>query len=105
MRKAVVKIHNIQAGIFTENNSEFYIFQYDKNYSGPPISLTMPVREKEYMYENFPPFFDGLLPEGIQLEGLLKQYKIDKNDFFTQLLVIGSDLVGAVTVENIDDYE
>ena len=73
MRKALIKIHNIKAGIFIEESQQHYVFQYNKEYEGPSISLTMPVRDEVYEYENFPPFFDGLLPEGIQLEGLLKK--------------------------------
>ena len=44
-------------------------------------------------------FFEGLLPEGIMLEGLLRYAKIDKNDYFSQLIQVGHDLVGNVTVE------
>ncbi len=55
----------------------------------------------EYTYASFPPFFDGLLPEGNQLDGLLKIRKIDKDDYFSQLMAVGGDLVGAVTVEEI----
>ena len=102
MREALIKIHNIRAGILKEENQRHYVFQYDLGYQGPPISLTMPVREEGYEFESFPPFFDGLLPEGIQLEGLLKKYKIDKNDYFQQLLATGLDLVGAVTIEKIN---
>ncbi len=101
MRKALIKIHNAKAGILEESQTH-YIFQYDLNYTGPPISLTMPVREDAYEFESCPPFFDGLLPEGIQLEGLLKKYKIDKKDYFSQLLATGLDLVGAVTIEKIN---
>lgn len=105
MRKALIKIHNKKAGIFIEESQQHYLFQYNKEYDGPPISLTMPVRDEVYAYENFPPFFEGLLPEGIQLEGLLKKYKIDKYNYFKQLLVSGLDLVGAVTVENINNSD
>jgi len=101
MRKALVKIHNIRAGIFVEESSQHYIFQYDESYNSSPISLTMPAKDKVYEFDEFPPFFDGLLPEGIQLEGLLKKYKIDRDDYFTQLVVVGADLVGAVTIEEI----
>ena len=102
MRKAQVNIHNIKAGTLIEESPEHYIFQYDPDYNGPPVSLTMPVREDAYEFESFPPFFDGLLPEGIQLEGLLKICKIDNKDFISQLLATGQDLVGAVTVEIIN---
>lgn len=99
MRKAIIKIHDQKAGILIEENHQNYVFQYDKNYQGPVVSLTMSLVEKNYHYEKFPPFFEGLLPEGIQLEGLLKKYKIDKQDYFQQLIQTGSDLVGAITVE------
>jgi serine/threonine-protein kinase HipA len=39
------------------------------------------------------------LPEGLLLEGLLKQRKIDKFDYLSQLIAVGNDLVGAVTVQ------
>jgi serine/threonine-protein kinase HipA len=37
------------------------------------------------------------------LEGLLKIGKIDKNDYFSQLIATGNDLVGAVTVKELQD--
>jgi serine/threonine-protein kinase HipA len=61
----------------------------------------MPLNQRIYTFDRFPPFFDGLLPEGIQLEGLLKIRKIDKNDFFSQLLAVGEDMVGVITVKEI----
>jgi len=38
------------------------------------------------------------LPEGFQLEALLRRKKLDRNDHFGQLLLVGGDTVGAVTV-------
>ncbi len=102
MKKTLVKIHNIPAGIFIEENPQHYTFKYFDDYLGPAISLTIPVTQSKYEYYSFPAFFDGLLPEGIQLEAILKAYKVDKNDYFQQLIITGSDLVGAVTVESMD---
>ncbi|HQO09909.1 MAG TPA: HipA N-terminal domain-containing protein [Clostridiales bacterium] len=103
MRKAIIKIHDISAGVLTEYDPNRYGFKYDVGYSGPPVSLTMPVISEEYIFERFPPFFDGLLPEGIQLDGLLRTYKIDKYDYFQQLIITGRDLVGAVTADELND--
>jgi serine/threonine-protein kinase HipA len=75
-----------------------YRFEYTPEYTGPPISLTMAVRTEAYVFEEFPPFFDGLLPEGAQLEAMLRLHKLDRDDKFGQLLLIGADTVGAVTV-------
>lgn len=33
------------------------------------------------------------------LEGLLRQTKIDRHDFMSQIIAVGEDLVGNVTVE------
>ena len=100
MRKAEVFMHGVQAGVLEEVVlGKSYRFNYLEDYNGPPISLTMPVENREFFFQNFPPFFDGLLPEGILLEGLLKQKKIDKYDYFSQLVTVGNDLVGAVTVQ------
>ena len=99
MRKAIVYVHNNRAGVLTEILSTEYYFEYDDNYKGDSVSLTMPVSQKKYSYNSFPPFFDGLLPEGFMLEGLLKNANIDANDYFSQLIAVGSNLAGAVTVE------
>jgi serine/threonine-protein kinase HipA len=103
IRKAKVYIGTSEAGTLTELKfREKYIFVYLENYSGRPVSLTMPISQKIYEFLSFPPFFDGLLPEGHQLEGLLKFGKIDRNDFFSQLMAVGEDLIGNVSVKEIE---
>jgi serine/threonine-protein kinase HipA len=103
MRRAEVSMHGMPAGILEEIEAgRKYRFTYLENYPGPPVSLTMPVEEKKFVFDHFPPYFDGLLPEGILLEGLLKQRKIDKYDYLGQLIAVGNDLVGAVTVQEIN---
>jgi len=102
MRKAKVYVKGIEAGILSELVQGIeYVFEYLEAYKGLEVSRTMPTSQKVYKYNGFPPFFDGLLPEGIQLEGLLKIRKIDRSDYFSQLIAIGEDTVGAVTVKEI----
>jgi len=99
MRKAEVSMHGAPAGILEEIEAQKkYRFTYYEEYTGPSIALTMPLSKKEFDFDRFPPFFDGLLPEGLLLEGLLKLRKIDKFDYLSQLIAVGNDLVGAVTV-------
>ena len=99
MRKAKVYFRDQLAGTLIElEKNRQYRFSYLDDYDGPAISLTMPVTQKDYEFTGFPPFFDGLLPEGFQLEALLRKRKIDRNDLFGQLVIVGQDLVGAVTV-------
>lgn len=101
MRTARVFVNkNLFAGILTElDNQAGYTFEYVTNYQGPPISLTMPVVQAVYEFKKFPPFFEGVLPEGAQLEGLLRYAKLDRYDYFGQLMAVGEDLVGAVSVQ------
>ena len=99
MQHAKVYMQGVYAGMLTEETHEAYVFAYAPDYDGPPISLTMPIRSEPYRFDTFPSFFDGLLPEGAMLEGLLRQRKIDRYDYFSQLVSVGGDLVGAVTVE------
>lgn len=103
MRRAIVMVHGNRAGVLTEMSSGEYHFEYDESYEGEAVSLTMPLNHKKYGYKSFPPFFEGLLPEGIMLEGLLRIAKIDKKDYFSQLIATGNDLVGAVTVKSMEN--
>lgn len=100
MRKAQIFFDSRPAGILTEENGH-YIIEYSKNYKGPSISRTMPREKEKFEFEEFPSFFDGLLPEGVNLEAFLRRTKIDRRDYFGQLLAVGRDLVGAVTVEEV----
>ena len=102
MRRAKIFVNGVPAGILEEHLPGLsYTFRYDDDYSGQAVSLTMPTSAKEYSFHSFPPFFDGLLPEGFQLDALVRQKKIDRNDFFSQLLAVGDELVGCITVKEI----
>lgn len=100
-RQALICINGQPAGCLTLYALDRYEITYDPGYAGPAISLILPVRSEPYVFEAFPPFFEGLLPEGGQLEGLLRQAKVDRDDYFSQLIHVGQDLVGAVTVREI----
>ena len=100
MKKAKVFNFDRYAGELIElEKRKKYKFVYADGYDGPPVSLTLPLTQKEYEFDQFPPFFEGLLPEGMQLEALVRQTKTDRNDFFSLLVITGKDLVGSVTVE------
>jgi serine/threonine-protein kinase HipA len=99
MRKADVFMHGIHAGLLEETTPRStFRFTYGPEYDGPPVSLSLPVRPEPYVFDTFPPFLEGLLPEGYNLEALLRALKIDRQDLFSQLLAVGGDMVGAVTV-------
>ena len=103
MKKAKVFVDSVLAGELEEIEREKqYIFRYYPDYKGQSVSLEMPLEKREYFFDKFPPFFEGLLPEGMMLEALLRQSKIDRRDLLAQLIAVGHDLVGNVTVEALE---
>lgn len=99
MRIADVFVDGTHVGKLEEIEAKRkYRFEYNTDYAGASVSLTMPVSKQVYLFDSFPPFFEGVLPEGVMLEALLKRSKIDRDDPFAQLLVVGEDLIGNVQV-------
>lgn len=81
-----------------ESDGKLWSFQYLDDYEGVPVFWTLPTAQQHWQWDHVPSFFDGLLPEGFQLEALLKKKKIDRGDYMSQLLTVGQDLVGDVTI-------
>ncbi len=97
-RRAAVNQHGKLAGHLEETVDGGWSFTYLEDYTGAPVSLTIPLRKEACIYSEFPAIFEGLLPEGPQLEALLRKHKIDRKDTFRQLVTVGADLVGSLTV-------
>ncbi len=102
MRKAIVYVKNVRAGVLTED-SDGYHFAYDASYVGTPVSLTMPVKELEYTSSTMFSFFDGLIPEGWLLATAHHNWKIDVRDRMGLLLVCCNDCIGDVSVKPAND--
>ncbi len=54
----------------------------------------------KYRGDNLPPFFAGLLPEGLRLKTLIQKIKTSDDDLFSVLAAIGSHCVGDIYVKN-----
>jgi serine/threonine-protein kinase HipA len=96
--RAMIFQRDVLAGRVLQLENGEWRFVYETGYNGPPVSLSLPVRVEPYLFAAFPPFLDGLLPEGAQLEALLRQLKIDRRDSYRQLIAVGQDVVGALKV-------
>ena len=100
MKQAKVFVNGVFAGYLEEIvKGKEYRFTYQPGYNSGAVSLTMPVSQHIYTFDKFPPFFEGLLPEGAMLAALLKKKKLDANDYFEQLMCVGQEVVGNVTIE------
>jgi serine/threonine-protein kinase HipA len=87
------------AGLLEARDDGSYRFTYDAGFRGEPVSLTMPTTQQVWDFPRFPAPFEGLLPEGVQLDALLRIRKLDRGDFFGQLLAVGHDVVGSLRIE------
>ena len=88
-RRAMIFQRDVLAGQVSQLEDGEWLFVYEPGYTGPPVSLSLSVRVEPYLFAAFPPFLDGLLPEGAQLEALLRQLKIDRRDSSRQLIAVG----------------
>ena len=101
-RTAYVYVRDAFAGTLKETDSG-YSFVYDEDYlkgeNLSPVSLTLPIRNKEYTSKTLFAFFDGLIPEGWLLDVVSHNWKIDRKDRFGLLLVACKDPIGNVRIK------
>ena len=94
-RKVKVLLYRAFCGVLTQTKNGYY-FEYDKDYRGQSLSLSLPVHGKCFTSEELHPFFMSLAPEGWLKKRLSELQKIDENDTLAMLLANGQDLLGAV---------
>ena len=96
----------IEAGTIREDENGF-VFQYDVDYlrraDAKPVSLTLPLREEEYVSQMMFPFFDGLIPEGWLLDVALRNTDISILDRMSLLLLCCKECIGSVSVVPINE--
>lgn len=97
-RQAEIYFEKELAGILEETD-EGYLFQYEKNYQGPSVSLTLPLRAEAYESKILFPFFDGLIPEGWLLHLVESNWKINPRDRMGLLLNLCEDTIGAISIK------
>ena len=95
-----VKVNDVVVGGLVFENGE-YIFSYQTQEKTDFISLTMPVRTKDYSHINLHPIFEMHLPEGYLLSIIKKHFsKITKTDDFGLLQLMSPSIVGRVSYES-----
>ncbi len=106
MRQCEVYVHDIRAGLLTEEDNGEYIFAYDSPYVAykmPPVSPTMPLREEPYRSPYLFAVFFNMLSEGENRQTQSRLLHIDSDDDFGILLATAqNDTIGAITVKPIE---
>lgn len=102
--KANVFLFDKHVGVL-EKHGKGYTFSYQRDYFGPPLSLSLPLNELPYNSETLFPFFKSLLPEGWLLKQYARSQKIDERNEFGLLINNGEDLLGAVAIKPVIENE
>jgi len=94
---------DVLAGTLARSGDDV-VFSYDDAYRDDPntdaVAWTIPktMTQLSAGAGSVPPFFAGLLPEGIRLSGIVAGTKTSEDDHLTILLAVGSDTIGDVRV-------
>ncbi len=92
-----VFVNKDSVGSLVYENDE-YIYKCNNQNKNDYISLTMPVRSKDYINKSLHPLFEMHLPEGYLLSIIKKHFsKIDKTDDFGLLKIMSSSIKGRVS--------
>ncbi|RKN79798.1 HipA N-terminal domain-containing protein [Ulvibacterium marinum] len=101
MRQGEIWVHKDLAGILVEDE-EGYHFSYSPAYlekeNAIPVSLTLPLQEREFHSDFLFSFFDGLVPEGWLLDIAHKNWKLNPRDRIGLLLATCKDCIGNISV-------
>jgi len=99
-RKVNVFMFGVLAGTLEEKSNK-YVFIYNENYKGKPISLSIPTSVLVHESKALHSYFKSLTPEGWLKKRYSEIQKIDERDAFGFLIANGADLLGAITVEPV----
>jgi len=101
-------MHNELAGWLSQDENGYH-FKYAPAYlqmkDPKPVSLTLPLQEKEFTSKVLFSFFDGLIPEGWLLDIAEKNWKLNPRDRMGLLLACCKDCIGAVSVLPLNEKE
>ncbi|WP_308162810.1 type II toxin-antitoxin system HipA family toxin [Nocardia alni] len=77
-----------------------YIDHYLDDSAAPPVAFTLPKRTDAFRATggSVPPFFAGLMPEGLRLTAITRAARTSEDDHFSILLAVGADTIGDIQV-------
>ncbi|APC91109.1 MULTISPECIES: type II toxin-antitoxin system HipA family toxin [Francisella] len=102
MDKLQVKVIDKQIGCLIYSDNE-YVFDYSSDIASDFVSLTMPVRAKDYIHSKLHPIFEMNLPEGYLLSIIKKHFaKITNINDFVLLKLMFPSIRGRISYDNTD---
>lgn len=97
----------VRAGRSTREGDDVvfrYLPEYRAQPTAGPIGRTLPLSHQPVGATGgaVPPFFAGLLPEGLRLHATVRRTRTSEDDHLTLLLAVGGDAIGDVRVVPTD---
>lgn len=73
----------------------------------PKLTFNITTKYKIYNFKGagLPPYFAGLLPEGLRLKSLIKKIKTSPDDLFSLLVASGAEAIGDIHFDTINQYD
>ena len=94
------------AGTLSQDGNGLVSFTYNAGYSGAPLSLAMPVRNKTYRHAVVKPYLFGLLPDSEQQRrAIAGEHGVSAKNPVALLQHIGLDCPGAVQFCSPEDIK
>lgn len=94
-RRVIVLLYGVATGELVQDENG-YLFSYYPEYSGPPLSLSLPVSQRQFHSDTLHPYFASLAPEGWLKTRYSQVLKRDEKDLLGMLIDNGKNLIGAV---------
>jgi serine/threonine-protein kinase HipA len=98
--------YDTPAGYLVRDAAADTAFYYDQTYTeagGPPLSLSLPLTQRDYGDVETRAFFDNLLPENNQLDEVMARHGLARSDVVGLLRHMGADCSGAISCLPIGD--
>ena len=92
------------AGVLSQDSTGRMWFRHYDDYSGPPLSVSMPVSHRTYGEKVLRPYLFGLLPDDeVQRKAVATEFGVGPNNPIALLQHMGLDCPGAVQFCAMDD--
>ena len=102
MRQLQVYLYGVWAGTLAESGDDTLSYLYAPSYSGPPLSLSLPVRREPYGNREARRFFSCLMPDRQFFLRLGRERHGLPSDLMSFLGKYGADCAGAVAFSPVE---
>ena len=104
MTDLVIYLDDQPCGVATQSATGSITFRYDESYRRgampTPLSLSMPLAATSHKKRAILPYLQGLLPDSADaLNAIARRYSVSPNSPYAILAHVGSDVAGAVQIE------